>query len=200
MKYFKISILIFFLLASIFSYGKERCIKKKGKILMVIAYKYFRDEEYAIPREILEKNGWEVTVASWEKGTAVGMLGKRVKVDLELEKVNPDEYFGVIFVGGIGTVKLFDNKIAHKIAKEFYRSQKIIGAICFGPVILARSGILKGKKATCFYTKSKELEKYGAKYTGKSVEIDGRIITANGPKAAKEFVEKFIQLLKIYEK
>jgi protease I len=31
------------------------------------------------------------------------------------------------------------------------------------------------------------LEGKGAKYTGKSVEVDGNIITGNGPDAAREF-------------
>ncbi len=194
MKFLKIS-LIFFLLFPVFlSYGKEK------RILMIIAYENFRDEEYAIPRKILESHGYKVVVASWRKGIAVGMLGKRAKVDLKLEEVNCEDYSGVIFVGGMGTVRLFDNKIAHKIARQFDRKGKVIGAICFGPVILAKSGILKGKKATCFYTKSKELERYGARYTGKGVEVDGKIITGNGPRVAKEFGEKFLQLLKIYEK
>jgi protease I len=33
----------------------------------------------------------------------------------------------------------------------------------------------------------KKIESKGAKYTGKSVEVDGNVITANGPTAAREF-------------
>ena len=36
----------------------------------------------------------------------------------------------------------------------------------------------------------------GAIYTGNSVEVDGKIVTGNGPTAAKEFGEKIAELLK----
>lgn len=185
-----IKFLSVFLLFSFLLHSAEK------KVLMVIAFENFRDEELIIPKKILEENGFSVKVASWKKGTATGMLGTKSKVDISLSDVNVDEFEGVIFVGGIGATRYFNDKLAQKIAKEFYKKKKVIGAICFGPVILANAGILKGKKATCFYTKGKVLESKGVKYTGKEVEIDGLIITGNGPKAARKFGYGFLNLLK----
>jgi len=67
--------------------------------------------------------------------------------------------------------------------------------LCLSPVILANAGILKGKKATCWFSVARMIKKKGAIYTGKKVEIDGLIITGNGPSAAKEFGEKYLKLL-----
>jgi protease I len=39
------------------------------------------------------------------------------------------------------------------------------------------------------------LKEQGANYTGGTVEVDGRIITGNGPEAAQAFGEKLAQLL-----
>ncbi|MCD6408633.1 DJ-1/PfpI family protein [bacterium] len=181
---------IFFLFSTLLL----NCAEKK--VLMIIAFENFRDEELVIPRRIIQKNGFTVKVASWKKGIAKGMLGTKVKVDMKLDEVNVDEFEGVIFVGGIGATKYFNDKTAHRIAKEFYKKKKVIGAICFGPVILANADILKGKRATCFYTKGKVLISKGAKYTGKEVEVDGLIITGNGPKAAEKFGYGFLKLLK----
>lgn len=189
MRIFNKAVLIL-LLISFFLYGGSK------RILMIIAFDKFRDEEYARPREILEENGYKITVASWKKGIATGMLGKKVKVDIDLKNVNVDDYEGVIFVGGTGATKYFNNEQAQKIAKGFYNKKKIVGALCLSPVILANAGLLKGKKATCWFSVGRMLEKKGAKYTGKRVEIDGRIITGNGPSAAEEFGKKYLQLLK----
>jgi protease I len=40
------------------------------------------------------------------------------------------------------------------------------------------------------------LEEKGAIYTGKPVEIDGKIVTGSGPQAAQEFALAIIKLLK----
>lgn len=181
---------VFFLLSIFLLNSAEK------KVLMIIAFENFRDEELIFPRKILQENSFTVKIASWKKGIAKGMLGNKVKVDMKIDEVNVNDFEGVIFVGGTGTTKYFNNKTAHRIAKEFYKNKKVIGAICFGPVILANAGILKGKRATCFYTKGKVIISKGAKYTGKEVEVDGLIITGNGPEAAKKFGYGFLKLLK----
>jgi len=55
------------------------------------------------------------------------------------------------------------------------------------PAILARAGVLKGKKATVFPGDETELTSNGAIYTGKMIEKDGNIITGCGPEAASLF-------------
>ena len=39
------------------------------------------------------------------------------------------------------------------------------------------------------------LKESGAKYIGKGVEVDGKVVTANGPKMAKQFAEEIVKLL-----
>ncbi len=183
------SALIFFLFFSFFALPATK------KVLMVIAFDKFRDEEYSEPRKIIEENGYKVVVASWKKGIATGMLGKKVKVDITLKDIKVDDYDGVIFPGGIGASRYFENKIVWRIIQEFHNKKKVVGALCLSPVILANAGILKGKKATCWFSVARMIKKKGAIYTGKKVEIDGLIITGNGPSAAKEFGEKYLKLL-----
>ncbi len=61
---------------------------------------------------------------------------------------------------------------------------------------MANSGILKGKKATVYIDGKESLLKSGAIYTGNSLEIDGNIITANGPDAAEDFSNAILKSLK----
>lgn len=60
---------------------------------------------------------------------------------------------------------------------------------------LANAGILSGKKATVFTSEEGKLKDKGAECTGRSVERDGSLITANGPKAAREFGNAIAQAL-----
>jgi len=168
---------------------------KTKKVLMVIAYQNFRDEELFVPKKIFEKNGISVDIASVKKGVAQGMLGGTVNVTLTLNEVKESDYDGIIFVGGTGSESLFDNNEAKKLASEFYKNKKVVGAICLAPGILANAGILKGKKATCFPSASGILKKNGAIYTQNPVEIDGNIITGVGPEVAEKFGMAILNLL-----
>ena len=75
-----------------FKGGEKEKVKikmEKAKILMVIAPRNFRDEEFLQPKAVFEKNGFSVTVASKEVKEASGMLGAKAKVDLCLLYTSP---------------------------------------------------------------------------------------------------------------
>lgn len=164
------------------------------RIVMIIAFENFRDEEYSEPKVVFEKAGFSITTASSMPGTATGKFGIKQKVDITLDQVKAEDYAAVLFIGGQGSFEYYDNPTCHKIAQETVKQGKILGAICAAPGILARAGVLKGKKATMF-DDTGEFNKYGATYTGKDVEIDGNIITATGPKTAKAWGEAIIKSL-----
>jgi protease I len=162
---------------------------KNKKIVMVIAPNNFRDEEYLEPREILENQGAQITVASLRTGESIGKNGARAKIDALVSDINPADFDAVIFVGGSGMVDLVSRPEMTQLAQRFYQAGKLTTAICIAPAILAYSGILAGKTATVWSGAKDILKKAGAKYTGRAVEVGGKIITANGPAAAKEFGE-----------
>ncbi|MCX8163106.1 MAG: DJ-1/PfpI family protein [Candidatus Micrarchaeota archaeon] len=173
------------------------------KVLAIVAPKDFRDEELFVPKQYLEQNNVAVLVASTTKGIAKGKLGGQIKIDLTLSEVKIQDFDGVFFVGGPGTIIVRAEPNALNIAKEAYKAGKIIGAICWAPTILAKAGILKDKKATCWLGPDSEygmqtdtvLEKFGSKFVNQPVVIDGKIITANGPAAAEEFAKKMLEAL-----
>ena len=166
----------------------------EGKsVLMIIAPEGFRDEEFFEPKEIFENNKLKVTVASKGVKTATGKLGTEAKIDKDITAVNPRYYDAVVFVGGPGAKVYFEDDIVLDMAKEAYGEGRVLAAICIAPSILANAGILSGKKATCFSSESSNLEAQGAEYTGNPVEVDGKIITANGPSAAKSFGEEIVK-------
>ena len=123
-------------------------------ILMIIARKNFRDEEFLRPRDLFESEDAKITVASTATGTATGMLGAKVTPDTLIDDItdaNLKKFDAVVFIGGTGAEEyLWGNKRVQEIAKSLFNSGKIVAAICLSPVILARTGILKGKRATVF--------------------------------------------------
>ncbi len=179
--------------------GKPLVPRGKGKkIAMIIAFKDFRDEEYFIPKEILENAGIEVKTVSNEEGIAIGADGGEVNVDILVENLNPADFDAIVFIGGPGCLKYLDNEVSYNIIRGTL--SKILAAICISPVVLANAGALKGKKATVWSSAMDKgpiriLENQGAIYQDKPVVIDGRIITGNGPASAKKFAEAIVQLV-----
>ncbi|MBI5699457.1 DJ-1/PfpI family protein [Candidatus Saganbacteria bacterium] len=162
---------------------------------MIIAFEGFRDEEYAEPKDVLEKAGVEVITASTKTGTATGKLGLKTKVDVALDQVQVVDYDAVLFIGGPGSYQFHHDPKAHKIVKETAAAGKVLGGICAGVNTLAQAGALKGKTVTSFAGVAEDVEKTGANYTGKGVEVDGKIVTADGPAHAKIFGEAICRLL-----
>lgn len=166
------------------------------KILMVVAPKNFRDEEFSEPKEIFEKAGAEVIIASKDVSQATGMFGATAAVDRNLSQVEASDYDAIVFVGGSGAQVYFDAPEAHRLANDAFEQDKVVGAICITPSILANAGILQGKSATAFSSEQENLESKRAIYTGGPVTVDGKIVTASGPEAATAFGQKIIAALK----
>lgn len=164
------------------------------KVLMIIAPENFRDEECLVPKEAFKHAGAEVTIASTEPGTKKGMLGAEVSATVSYRDVKVEDYDVVVFVGGSGAKVYFDDIHAHSIAREAYDSDKVIAAICIAPSIIANAGLIDGKKATSYPSEKANLEAKGAHYTGANVAVDGKVVTASGPQAAKEFAERIIEI------
>ncbi|MCD6528566.1 DJ-1/PfpI family protein [bacterium] len=173
---------------------------KDKKIAIIVAFRNFRDEEYFVPREILEKAGAEIKTVSTKEGKAIGADGGEVEVDLLVDKLDIGDFDAIVFVGGPGCLQYLDNENSYKIIQKTITQGKVLAAICISPVILAKAGALKEKKATVWSsaldkTPIKILRENGAIYEDNSVVVDGKIITGNGPRSAKEFGQKIVEVL-----
>ncbi|HDJ30505.1 MAG TPA: DJ-1/PfpI family protein [bacterium] len=178
---------------------EEKPLKDK-KIAMVIAFRDFRDEEYFTPKQILENEGARIVTISTSEGTAIGADGGETMVNMVVDQVKAGDFDAIVFVGGPGCLKYLDNESSYRLIKETISANKVLASICISPVILAKAGVLDGKKATVWSSpldKSgiKTLEEYGALYYNQPVVVDGKIITANGPGAAREFAQEIIRVL-----
>lgn len=160
-----------------------------GTVLMLIAPEMFRDEEYEHPREVFERRGATVVVASTAPGPCKGRFGLIATADIALSDAVAEEYDAVVFIGGAGASIYFDDPLAKDLAATAYRLGKVVGAICVAPTILANAGILAGKRVTSFPSQEDVLRAAKVLYTGNPVQTDGRIVTANGPESAYGFGE-----------
>ena len=155
-----------------------------AKVLMIVAQRGFRDEELLVPKEILEKEGHGVKVASLTRAQAKGSLGAVVSPDMAVYEANPEFFDCIIVVGGPGSPELAKKDEVIELVENAYKAGKVVAAIC-----LAAAGVLSGKVATVFGSKQgiEALQNGGATYKDKGVVVDDMIITADSPQNAGKF-------------
>lgn len=165
---------------------------KGKKILIVVSQKDFQQVEYNAVDSVFKKAGADITLASLKTEEAAAMDGKlKIKPDKALKDCKGSDYDAVIFIGGMGVPALYDDSDAQRIANEAFKAGKITSAICLAPGILAKAGLLEGKKASCYKheTSEKAFKAGGAEFADSPVTKDGIIITGKDPDAAPKFTE-----------
>lgn len=171
------------------------------KILFIIAKEGFREEEFFVPAEILRKADHQILVASdGNPGeTAIGADGGEAKIYFNFNEIDPRDFDLIVFVGGPGALKHLDNETSYKIAKKTVAEGGKLAAICIAPTILAKAGVLAGKRATVWTSSLNKksidvLKENSAIYVDEPVVVD-EIITANSPEAAEEFGNALLKIL-----
>ena len=181
------------------------------KVLLFLA-QGFEDLEAA---SIIDICGWtyyrrhlqkvDVYVTGFHK-EVTGRFGLKIKPDVLIDDVEPQEYDALAIPGGFhsyGFDEAYDVKVL-SLAESIYNSGGIIATMCVGILPVAKAGLLKGKRATTYpFSKHHDnpsyLRKYGCQYTGKSVEIDDRIISCAGPAQSLHVVMNMLEMLLGYE-
>ncbi len=169
------------------------------EVLLIVSHDGFQDVEYSTVRDHLESRGASISVASDLPGTARGVSGTEVHVDLTLDEVSVSDYDAVIFIGGPGTPQhLWGDGRAEAIASQAAALGIPLGAICLAPGVLADAGVLRGRRATVYPDPSavQKLLDGGAEYVDEPVVVDGTIVTARDPAAARAFAREISRLLR----
>lgn len=165
------------------------------RVLMILPSGRFEDNCYIKVRQILERYGHSVKVASVKRQDTFGLNKTRAKPDHALSEIDFSDFDVIYLVGGIGAAEYYDHKELHSALQKAYEHGKILAAIGNSPLILAKAGLLKGRKATLTYFESKRLEELGGEYTGKTITFDENIMTAKGSEVSDKFGLALMKIL-----
>lgn len=98
--------------------------------------------------------------------------------------------------GAIATALMTKDEEALNWIRKMDANTYYTGSVCTGAWILGAAGLLQGKKVAANWYRAKEfMARYGATYTGKRYQQDGKYITAAGVTAGIDMALYMIKLL-----
>jgi putative intracellular protease/amidase len=155
---------------------------------MLFGYRFYA-WHYKDVRRGLEGAGYDVVVASDQLGPITGLVSiapnktTELMADLVLEEVQVEDYDALVFITDYG-LSTGEYPLAYQIARDAVEQGKVVAAYDFAPLLLGQAGVLKGVKATAHMSSHNvctSLEgSFQAICTNRSVERDGKIVTADG--------------------
>jgi putative intracellular protease/amidase len=172
-----------FVFATLLSILLVSCAKSTPKVLLFIRngspdLEFMLRREVGVMKDILERSGFKVTVATLE-GAALSEGAIKLQPDLKLADVNVADYSGFIMpcmaAGTSGAEYVSPELVA--LIKKAILAGKPVAAQLGSVYVLAQAGLLKGKRYA--YNGEQQNALFaGASYGGIGVVRDGLILTS----------------------
>jgi len=168
--------------------------------ILIVATDGFEEWELFGPREILQKRGAEVVLASPKRDPIQATVhddpGKTIRPDLTVDEALADDFDALILPGGVRNPDhLRTNVRVIQLIKDFAEQGKPIGAICHGPWLLVEADLLRGRAATSWPSIRTDLRNAGANMVDEPAVTDGKIVTSRNPQDVEEFTNALIDLI-----
>ena len=166
-------------------------------MLLILLANGFEDAEAIVTYDVLMRGGASPRLISAESSCEViSARGISVTADYTIERVRPERGDTIVIPGGgKGVAGLLSNRHALELIAEEHRKGANLAAICAGPTVLARLGLLDGKNATCYPGCEPDM---GAAVCHPELSVcrDGNIITARAAGSSFDFGLAVLEMLK----
>jgi protease I len=171
-------------------------MKLAGKRIAILAENMYQEMELWVPYYRLREEGAEVKVVG--AGGAKSYASKHgypVSVDVQADQVKAVEFDAVIVPGGYAPDMMRRHPAMVALVREASQQGKVVAAICHAGWMLVSAGILKGKRATSFFSIKDDLVAAGATWVDEEVVIDGTLITSRRPDDLPAFCRAIVSAL-----
>jgi len=157
----------------------------------------FEELEAVTVIDLLRRAQIKVTVAGLSDGPITGSRQTVILPDQPLSQIDQAAIFDLIVLpGGLpGADHLRDDEGLIRRLQAQVEAGRRVAAICAAPKVLARAGLITGKRITHYPGALSAQETAGATVTTNAVEVDGLITTSRGPGTAMDFALSLIEQL-----
>ena len=149
----------------------------------VVLYPQFSEYELSIALSILMQGEKPVVTVGVNKQPILGESGLTCIPDTTIDELNVNEIDSLLLTGCMDIFALENEEKILEFISQVESKATVIGSISSSPYLLAKAGMLKGKKYTIGMTEEQRdhlgvFEKEN--YSDELVVRDGKIITARG--------------------
>ncbi len=171
-------------------------MKLAGKRIAILAENMYQEMELWVPYYRLKEEGADVkVVGAGGAKTFTSKHGYPVNADVQAEQVKAVEFDAVIVPGGYAPDLMRRHPAMVALVREAAQQGKLVAAICHAGWMLVSAGILKGRKATSFFSIKDDLVAAGADWVDQEVVVDGNLITSRRPDDLPAFCRAIIAAL-----
>jgi protease I len=167
-----------------------------GKKIAIFAEDLYEDMELWYPYYRLLEAGADVKIVG--SGRAESFKSKHgypVVPDVAIDAVRAADFDAVIIPGGYSPDQMRRKPSMVAFVRDMDQAGKPVAAICHAGWMLISAGIIKGRRATSFFSIKDDMVAAGARFVDEAVVVDGNLITSRSPKDLPQFVPAIIDAL-----
>ena len=112
----------------------------------VLVYDQFCNFEFSVALEMLAMAGKPITVFAKSLEPVKSEEGLSVVADKTIDELQIEEYDALLLTGAADIREAIEDEHVLEFIKAFDRDDAIIGAISIAPILLLKTGMLKGKR------------------------------------------------------
>jgi protease I len=171
-------------------------MKLTGKRIAILAENMYQEMELWVPFYRFKEEGAEVKViGAGGAKSYTSKLGYPVTVDVQADQVKAVEFDAVVVPGGYAPDMMRRHPAMVALVRDAAQQGKVVAAICHAGWMLVSAGVLKGRKATSFFSIKDDLIAAGANWVDEEVVVDGNLITSRKPDDLPAFCRTIVQAL-----
>lgn len=169
----------------------------KGKRVLMMVDQIYQEMEVWVPLYRLREAGAEVvTVGAAAGATYNSKLGYPCVAAKSYDEVSASDYDGIVIPGGFAPDHIRRHAKATALVAEMNRQGKLVAAICHaGWVLCSSEGMLKGRRATSYFSIKDDLVNAGALWEDAEVVVDKNLVTSRRPDDLPAFNRACIEVL-----
>jgi protease I len=171
-------------------------VELKGKRIAILIEDMYNEFEFWYPYYRMKEAGASVTVVGTGAKEYHSKIGLPAPGGTPAGSVSAADVDAVIVPGGFAPDRMRRSADVLKLVRDSFQQGKVVAAICHAGWVLVSAGVLKGKRATCFFAIKDDVINAGASYVDQEVVRDGNLITSRMPDDLPAFCREIIAALK----